>query len=137
MLAYNYLRFTTIGALSLIAVILAHAWASEMLIAKFPQEMTLEAYSKARELKGSRKLSYDDPVYSRLRDLVGDRQGWSRSYVSYATGPYVFRSPRLIVRCFPGKVVIDRTEDSGRSSSFEKSFPDVLPRLGLSVPHEQ
>jgi hypothetical protein len=118
-------------AVSLCALWLAAGCEDSHRIAPLPPEMILESYSRGHVLISTRTVGENDPVLARLRRILAAHgSGWTADNVSYAPGPFIFRSPRLIVRCFPDMLVIDQI-DGGRPASIQKKIPGVLDEIGL------
>ena len=83
------------------------------------------------ELESEKPLGRSDQVYFRLKELIArERGGWTKSFVSYKTGRYVFRGTSLKVSCYKNMLVIDYTGE-GKPQSFSKQIPNVLEALAL------
>jgi hypothetical protein len=97
-----------------------------------PYVLYLEAYKASGELESTRSIDSTDPTYQRLLDLLS-KEGveWSRSVVSYRTGPFIIRGEGLIVRCYRDMLVVDILRH-GESTSYKREIPDALGQLGLS-----
>jgi hypothetical protein len=118
-------------AVSLSTLLLISGCGDELPLKQLPPEMTLESYASPTKLVWTRSIDFHDPVYVRLRDLLTKEQdGWNKDFVSYAPGPYVFRSSGYTIRCFASFLVIDYSE-SGHAISVRKNIPAVLQQLGL------
>jgi hypothetical protein len=93
-----------------------------------PTQVNLEAKGPGAELS-SRMVAAGDPIYDRLRELlIAEQNGWHKSFVSYARGPYVFSTPEFSINCFPNGAVIVLY---GKAIQLEKGIPDLLSRLSL------
>ncbi len=103
----------------------------ELPLRKLPTQLILETYKPTGELAGQQSITKDDHVYQRLEWLLGsEKTGWQQNYISYKTGPFIFRSENLIIRCYSDLMIIDIT-NSGHSSSLKKGLPRLLQKLGL------
>jgi hypothetical protein len=98
-------------------------------IMELPAQVTFETWDHAQQLS-SRTIAAGDPVYDRLARLIHDeRSGWDTSVVSYAPGPYVFRTPEFEMNCYrDGAIVVL----SGEAKQLTKHIPNLAGRLGLA-----
>jgi hypothetical protein len=94
--------------------------------------VTFEVHSRSGELISKKNISSADPLYINLRAAVeSDTASRHISYASYVTAKYVFRSPQLVVSCYPNKIVLDAIQD-GKQKSYEKQIPQLYRKLNLS-----
>jgi len=109
---------------------------------ELPPQLVVERYEPLGKMIDSQVISADSPVYQKLKLFFdSERSGWKISFVSYGSGPYLFRSNEFMVSCFANFVVVD-LHYSGRYISLEKRVPNVFQRLGLpqvdfSVPKKE
>jgi hypothetical protein len=121
-------------AVSLSTLLLISGCSEKLSLKQLPPELILESYASPIELVSTRRVDLHDPIYVRLKDLLTAQQdGWKKDFVSYAPGPYIFRSPGYTIRCFVSFLVVNYSE-SGQAISLRKDIPAVLQRLGLPSP---
>ena len=98
----------------------------------FPFVFNLEKYDSYGNLISEKIIENGDPLYKKLKSVLKlNKNSWERSFASYATGPYIFRSDYLVIRCYSEFVVVDYIEKNS-SKSIKKKIPNLLYQLQLN-----
>jgi hypothetical protein len=95
---------------------------------RLPERILLERYNFIGKKVGQEYLGPQYPMYKDLQALLNrERSGWTRNFVAYAAPRYMFRSSKMIIRCLPGRLVID----FAGKGSYTKKIDGVYRALKL------
>ena len=115
----------TFVAVSLSAAIL-NGNAGDIPVKNLPAVMSLSSYDDSGSLEAEGEISSSHPLYRQLAALLRDENTrCDRSFASYATAPFILRSPDITLRLYKNMLIVDMmTEQASRS--YKCDAPNLL-----------